>query len=76
MIDKDMKDRLRDAFNCSFMECSEQAQYMAVMSCMVEVFTALNLTADDISYISSTADGNCKEVDDIIDELVAIFEDE
>lgn len=75
MIDKDMMDRLRDAFSCSFMECVDKKEYLAVMNSMVEIFTAMNLTAVDIRYISSMADGNCKEVDDIIDELITIFEE-
>ena len=76
MIAKDMKDRLRDAFACAFMECVDEKEYRSVMNAMVEIFAAMNLTADDIRYISSRAEGNCKEIDDIIDELVAIFEGE
>lgn len=76
MIDKDMKDRLRDAFSCSFMECVDEKEYRSVMNAMVEIFTAMNLTADDIRHIASLADGNCKEVDDIIDELITIFEEQ
>lgn len=76
MIDKDMKDRLRDAFACSFMECVDEKEYRSVMTAMVEIFTAMNLKADDIRHIASLADGNCKEVDDIIDELITIFEEQ
>lgn len=76
MIDKDTKDRLRDAFACSFVECDTRRDYCILMNAMVEVFTALNLSADDIRYISTTADGNCAEVDDVIDQLIAIFEEQ
>lgn len=76
MIDKDMKDRLRDAFACSFIGCVDEKEYRSVMNVMVEIFAAMNLTADDIRYISSRADGNCKEVDDIIDEMIVIFEEQ
>jgi len=76
MIDKDAKDRLRDAFTCSFIECDTNRDYRIVMQAMVEIFTALNLSADDVRYISSRADGNCAEVDDVIDQLIAIFEEQ
>ena len=75
MIDKDAKDRLRDAFACSFIECDTNRDYRIVMQAMVEIFTALNLSADDVRYISSSADGNCAEADDVIDQLIAIFEE-
>lgn len=76
MIDKDAKDRLRDAFACSFVECDTNRDYCIVMNAMVEIFTALNLSADDIRYISTIADGNCAEVDDVIDQLIAVFEEQ
>lgn len=76
MIDNDAKDRLRDAFACSFMECDTNRDYCIVMQVMVEIFTALNLSADDIRYISSRADGSCAEVDDVIDQLIAVFEEQ
>lgn len=75
MIDKDAKDRLRDAFACSLIECDTDRDYCIVMQTMVEIFTALNLSADDIRYISSRADGSCKEVDDVIDQLIAAFDE-
>lgn len=76
MIDKDAKDRLRDAFACSFMECDTNRDYRIVMQAMVEIFMALNLSADDVRYISYRADGSCAEVDDVIDQLIAIFEEQ
>lgn len=76
MIDKDAKDRLRDAFACSFMECDTNRDYCIVMQVMVEIFTALNLSADDIRYISSRADGRCAEVGGVIDQLIAVFEEQ
>lgn len=76
MIDKDAKDRLRDAFACSFVECDTNRDYCIVMNAMVEIFTALNLSADDIRYISTIADGSCAEVDGVIDQLIAVFEEQ
>lgn len=76
MIDKDAKDRLRDAFACSLIECDTNRDYCIVLQVMVEIFTALNFSADDIRYISSRADGNCAEIDDVIDQLISIFEEQ
>lgn len=75
MIDNEMKGRLRDAFYCSFLECTHSIEYRAVVNAMVEIFTAINLTADDIREISSRADGSCAEVDECIDELIKAFEE-
>lgn len=76
MIDKDAKDRLGDAFACSFVECDTNRDYCIVMNAMVEIFTAMNLSADDVRYISSRAYGSCAEVDDVIDQLIAVFEEQ
>lgn len=76
MIDKDAMDIMRDAFSCSFMGCDTKRDYCMVLQVMVEIFTALNFSADDVRYVSSLADGSCAEVDDVIDKLIAIFEEQ
>lgn len=73
MIDIDMKNRLRDAFCCSFAECDSNRDHALVLNCMVEVLTAINLSQDDVRYITSKADGMYAELDDVIDNLIDAF---
>lgn len=73
MIDSYMKDRLRDAFDCSFSECDSERDHRMIISCMVEIFSAMNLSQDDVKYITSKADGKYCELDDAIDNLIDAF---
>ena len=75
MINQYEKEKMRDAFACSYAGITTEHQYAAVTQTFVEVFTALNYTQDDVKFATSRADGSCKEVDDCIDEIIAAFEE-
>ncbi|QZB88766.1 hypothetical protein seszw230L_19 [Salmonella phage seszw] len=69
----DDKAKLIDAVACSLASCQTEGEYQVVKMCIVEFFSAINISDDEAVDILLSAAGNCAEADQYIDELVEEF---
>lgn len=72
---QDLKQKLSDAVACSFAPCLHEQEYRAVTSAIVEFFTALNMTQEEVRDVLLRAEGMDVDTDRCIDEINDAFGD-
>lgn len=71
----DLKQRLSEAIAGLFAGCRCQIEYATATSAIVEIFSALNFTSDEIEEVTRRADGMDADTDRCIDKIIEAFEE-